>query len=539
MSEVQTSPVRVDAVVVGAGMSGLYQLYKLREKGLDVRVLEAGTGVAGTWYWNRYPGARCDSSAECYQFWFSDELLNEWNWSERFPAQAETERYLNLVADKFKLRSDIQFNTRVASTTYDEASGRWIVATDSGETFDAQFLVMATGPLSTPNLPKIPGIETFQGAFVHTARWPKAPIDFSGKRVGVMGTGATGIQVIQTIAPQVGHLTVFQRTATYAIPMRNPGYDDARMAELRGEYPRMKTLVHETFTGNDYDFGTVKFEDLTPAEREARLWEYWRDGSLKFWVGAFGELFADQVVNDYVSQFVRARIRERVCDPAVAEKLTPRDYGFGTRRVPLETHYYEAFNQPNVQLVDVRETPITAFTATGAVTAAGEIPLDMMIFATGFDAGTGALTAIDIRGRDGELLRESWARDGVRTWMGLQVNGFPNMFMVAAPLSPAAAFCNVPTCVQQQVDWISEAIAYTREQGKRAMEPLQEAEARWGAHHDELANATLVPKTKSWYMGTNIDGKAQRLLAYVGGANTYRQICDKVAAEGYPESVFS
>ena len=528
-----------DVLVVGAGLSGLYQLHQLRERGFRVRVLEAGTDVAGTWYWNRYPGARCDSTAECYQYWFSDELLNEWNWSERYPAQAETERYLNYVADKFDLRGDIQFNTRVSAADFASDTGRWTLTTQAGEQFDAQFLVMATGGLSTPTLPSIPGFETFKGTSFHTGRWPHEGLDFTGKRVGVLGTGATGIQVIQTIAPQVGHLTVFQRTATYAIPMRNPQYDEARMAELRQSYPAMKELVHNTFTGNDYDFGTVLFSDLTPAERDERLWTYWRDGSLKFWVGAFGELFANQVVNDYVSDFVRARIHERVQDPQIAAKLSPKDYGFGTRRVPLESGYFETFNRDNVSLVDTTETPMECFTETGIRTSAGEHALDVMIFATGFDAGTGSLTAIDIRGRDGLLLRDAWAQDGVRAWLGLQVHGFPNMFMIMAPLSPAAAFCNVPTCSQQQADWIANCIAYTHAQGRKSIEPSAQAEAAWGEHHDELANATLVPNTKSWYMGTNIAGKPRRLLAYVGGASTYRHACDKVAAEGYCESIFS
>ena len=528
-----------DVIVVGAGLSGLYQLHTLRERGCRVRVLEAGSSVAGTWYWNRYPGARCDSTAECYQYWFSDELLNEWNWSERFPAQPETERYLNFVADKFDLRRDIQFNTRVTAANYEASAGRWTVMTTSGEQFTAQFLVMATGGLSTPAVPRIDGYENFKGVSFHTGRWPREAVDFAGKRVGIIGTGATGIQVIQTIAPQVAQLTVFQRTASYAIPMRNPKYDAARMAALRQDYPTMKKLVHNTFTGNDYDFGTVLFADLTPAEREARLWDYWRDGSLKFWVGAFGELFANQEVNDYVSDFVRARIRERVRDPRVADKLLPKDYGFGTRRVPLESGYFEVFNQANVSLIDTTATPITRCTDNGVDTSGDFYPLDILIFATGFDAGTGALTAIDIRGRDGLLLREAWARDGVRAWMGLQVHGFPNMFMIMAPLSPAAAFCNVPTCSQQQADWISNCIAYTNARGHKSIEPTAQAEAAWGEHHDELANATLVPKTKSWYMGTNIEGKPRRLLAYVGGASTYRHACDKVAAEGYQESIFA
>ncbi len=535
----KSSVAPLDVLVIGAGLSGLYQLYQLRERGLRVLVLEVGSGVAGTWYWNRYPGARCDSTAECYQYWFSEDLLNEWTWSERFPAQPETERYLNYVADKFDLRRDIQFNTRVSAADFDETDNRWTVTTASGETFTAQFLVMATGGLSTPTLPDIAGHADFQGLSFHTGRWPKEAVDFTHKRVGIIGTGATGIQVIQSIASQVGHLTVFQRTPNYAIPMRNPRYDATRVAELRRDYPEIKELVHNTFTGHDYDFGTIKFEDLTTAERDARMWAYWNDGSLKFWVGAFGEIFADQRVNDYVSEFVRARIRERVTDADVVEKLLPKDYGFGTRRVPLETGYFEVFNQPNVHLVDLNEEPIERFTASGVQTKKGEHALDAVIFATGFDAGTGSLTAIDIRGRKKLLLRDAWNEDGIRAWMGLQVHGFPNMFMIMAPLSPAAAFCNVPTCSQQQVDWISNCITYTRDQGHRSIEPTAEAEARWGEHHDELANATLVPKTKSWYMGTNVAGKPRRLLAYVGGANTYRYACDKIAAEAYPESVFN
>ena len=533
MSQATQAPKAVDAVVVGAGFAGMYALHKLRDQGLQVQVFEAGTGVGGTWYWNRYPGARVDSQAYIYQYWFSEDLLNEWNWSERFPAQAETERYLNHVADKFDLRRDIQFKTRVTGASYDESTQRWTVATDDGQTVSAQFLIMGTGGLSVPLVPPFPGAERFKGRIIHTAQWPKEGLDLKGKRVGVIGTAATGIQVIQTIAGEVGHLTVFQRTANYTIPMRNPKYDDAARAELRAQYPALKQRVQGTFAGFDFDFDSRDFLTLSPEERHSRMQELWDDGSLSFWIGSFQGVFFDEKVNAEFSEFVRQRIRARINDPQVAEMLVPADHGFGTRRVPLETKYYEAFNRDNVKLVDIRATPIECLTEVGIKTSAGLHELDILIFATGFDAGTGALTKADIRGRDGVLLRDTWEADGVRTTMGLQVHGYPNLFMTMAPFSPAAAFCNVPTCVQQQVDWISECIQFVRDQGRRSIEPSAEAEAKWVAHHDELANMMLISKTNSWYMGSNVVGKPRRLLAYVGGVANYRQACDDVKARGY------
>jgi acetone monooxygenase len=521
-----------DAVVVGAGFSGLYALLRLRERGFRVRVLEAGSGVGGTWYWNRYPGARTDSQSEVYQYWFSDALLNEWDWSERFPAQAETERYLNFVADKFELRKDISFDTRVTSAVYDDAAKRWTLTTENGDAYEARFVVMSTGGLSAPMLPDIPGRDEFAGQSFHTGSWPRTPVDFAGKRVGVIGTAATGIQVIQTIASQVGQLTVFQRTPNYTIPMRNPKYDAAARAALRARYPSLKQRVNETFAGFEFDFGPRALRELAPAEQQAALEALWADGSLGFWVGSFQGVFFEADENEIFSEFVRKKIRARVRDPKVAEKLVPKDYGFGTRRVPLETNYYEAFNRDNVLLVDTRETPIERITPGGVRTSAGEHPLDILIFATGFDAATGALSRIDVRGRDGVSLKKLWAED-IRTCYGMTVHGFPNLFMTMAPLSPAAAFCNVPTCSQQQVDWIADAIQFVRDRGRLAIEASAEAEASWVAHHDEVANATLVTKTKSWYMGTNVSGKPRRLLPYAGGANVYRQRCDEVKAKGY------
>ena len=533
-SNSDTNQTHYDAIVVGAGFTGLYALHRLREQGLKVRVFEKGTGVGGTWYWNRYPGARTDSQSYIYQYWFSEELLQEWDWSERFPAQEETERYLNFVADKFDLRPDISFSTEVTAADFDESSERWQVTVAGGEQFTAQFMVMGTGGLTEPIFPDIDGRESFAGTSYHTARWPADAVDFAGKRVGVIGTGATGIQVIQTIADQVGELTVFQRTPNYTIPMRNPKYDDQKRAELRARYPELRERVHNTFAGFNYDFDDRAFSDVPPEERRAKLEELWEDGSLNFWIGSYREVFFDEQANAEFSEFVREKIRARIDDPAVADKLIPVDYGFGTRRVPLETKYYEAYNRNNVTLVDTNAAPIERISAAGVVTSDGEHELDVLIYATGFDAGTGALTHIDIRGRDGVLLKDAWS-DGIRSFMGLQVSGYPNMFMVMAPMSPAAAFCNVPTCSQQQVDWITDTILFVREKQQRSIEPTAEAEARWVDHHNEVAAATLVPKTKSWYMGTNVAGKQQSLLVYAGGVNNYRRLCEEVKAGEYQE----
>ncbi len=523
-----------DVVVVGAGFTGLYAIHKCREKNLSVKVFEAGTGVGGTWYWNRYPGARTDSESYIYQFWFSDELLKEWNWSERFPPQAETERYLNFVADKFDLRRDIQFRSRVSRTAWDEANKYWVVETETGEKVTAQFLLMGAGGLSAPVKPDIPGVDSFKGECFHTARWPHEPVQFAGKRVGIIGTGATGIQVIQTIGDQCGHLSVFQRTAVYTIPMKNPKFDDAERARWRAEYPRLRESLHKTFSGFDFEFDQRKFFDIPPVERKVAMEQLWEDGSLMFWIGSFAEVFSDEKVNAEFSDFVKAKIRARVKDPVKAELMTPKGFGFGTRRVPLEWGYYDMINRDDVDVVDVTADPIAAITETGVTLTSGkQIALDILIFATGFDASTGALTRIDIRGRNGVGLKESW-EDHIHTFIGMSVYGFPNFFMGGMPpMSPGAAFCNVPTCVQQQVDWISDCITHVRDSGHEVIEPTEQADDKWVAHHDEVANATLVPRTKSWYMGTNIAGKQRSLIVYAGGVGPYRDLCNDVAAKGY------
>jgi len=396
----------------------------------------------------------------------------------------------------------------------------------------ARFLITALGPLSAPLVPPFKGHETFKGQIVHTARWPREGIDLKGRRVGVIGTGATGIQVIQSIAAEVDHLTVFQRTANYAIPMSNKRYSDADRAAIRARYPETREAIWTTFVGFDEPSVPHAYFDLSPAERRETLEKLWADGSLKIWVAGFMEIFFDAAASQEISEFVREKIRARIRDPKVAAKLVPQDHGFGTRRVPLENGYFEVYNRDNVSLIDLHEAPIECFTPKGIRTSAGEIELDVIILATGFDAGTGGLTAIDIRGRDGVSLRQQWKSE-VRTTMGLQIHGYPNLFTTSAPYAPAAAFCNAPTCLQHQVQWITDCISYLGEHGRTVIEPSADTERAWLAHHDELAGATLVAKTRSWYTGANIEGKPNRLLSYIGGLPAYREACEKVKEKEY------
>ena len=523
---------RYDAIVVGAGIAGLYQLHRLRELGLKVKSFDAASNVAGTWYWNCYPGARVDSQSYVYQYWFSDELINEWNWSERFPAQPETERYLNFVADKLDLRKDIQFNTRVTAADWDDDEHDWTVRTDQGDVVKTKFLISCTGMLSAPKVPPFPGHEKFRGQIAHTARYPREGIDLAGKRVGVVGTGATGIQVIQTIADEVGELVVFQRTAQYGVPMRNYKFTDEERAHWKAKAHELKDRVQQTFTGFDFDLDNGSWHDYTKEQRREILEKYWADGSLAMWTGTFQEILVEEEANAEVSEFAREKIRARIDDPAVAEIVVPTAYGFGTYRVPLENGFYDAFNRDNVRVVDVREAPIECFTETGLKTADAEYDLDVVILATGFDAGTGSLTQMNIHGRDGRSLSEEWGRD-IRSTLGLQVAGYPNLFTVAGPLAPSTAFCNMTTCLQQQVDWVTDCMTYLLDKGNVSIEPSVEKQDEWVQHHDDTANATLMMKTNSWYTGANIDGKPRRLLSYIGGVGNYRRICDEVKDSDY------
>ncbi len=522
-----------DAIVIGAGVAGLYQLYRLRNLGLKVRLLESGTGVGGTWYWNRYPGARFDSQAYIYQYWFSEDLYKEWNPSERFPAQPETEQWLNFVADRCNLRKDIQFSTHVTKAEFSEQTKRWKIETTGGVTYDAKYFVTCCGMLSAPLENSFPGQDSFKGPIFHTARWPKKPVDFRGKRVGIVGTGATGIQVIQTIASEVGHLKVFLRTPQYIIPMQNPKYSDTDREAYKALFPYLKERLPNTFSGFDFNFKYGNFADLTPERKKELLEMFWNEGTLVLWLASFPDMFTDAAVNEEISEFVRVKMRERLKDPELCRKLIPTTYGFGTHRVPLESGYLEAYHRPNVELVEVAKNPIVSVVPQGVKLADGTVhEVDILILATGFDAGSGSLTRIDIRGKNGQSLKDQW-NDEIRTTMGLAVHGYPNLFTTAAPLAPSAALCNMTTCLQQQVDWIADCISYMEKKGHKRIEATKAFEDHWVDHHDAIANATLVTKTDSWYMGSNVVGKPRRLLSYIGGVGRYKQECNEVAEKGY------
>ncbi len=522
----------LDALIIGAGVAGLYQLHLLRAQGLNVRAYDKASGVGGTWYWNRYPGAKFDSEAYIYQYLFSEELYKGWSWTSRFPEQPEIERWMNYVADSLDLRKDIQFDTAILSAHWHETKRRWIITTEHGDTIAAKYLVTCCGMLSAPLSDLFAGQDSFNGPIFHTARWPHEPVTLADKRVGVIGNGATGIQVIQTIASQVGHLTVFVRTPQYVLPMKNTPYGPEEVAAYKARFSEFRQTLPNTFSGFEYDF--EHSWESTPEQRRQVLEEVYQDGSLKLWLASFGEMFFDENVNREVSAFVREKMRERLKDPRLCDLLIPTDYGFGTHRVPLESGYLEVFHRPNVDVVGMLDNPIERITPEGVQTADGTVhALDMIIMATGFDAGTGALTRMDIRGRDGRSLTEDWGRD-IRTTMGLQIHGYPNLFTTAVPLAPSAALCNMTTCLQQQAEWISDCIAHLEREHLKVIEPSAALEAQWVAHHDETAGATLIAKTNSWYLGSNVPGKPRRVLSYTGGVGTYRKACNDVAANGYP-----
>ncbi|MCZ6712216.1 MAG: NAD(P)/FAD-dependent oxidoreductase [Gammaproteobacteria bacterium] len=524
----------VDAIIIGAGISGLYQLHRLRELGLSVRVFEAGGGIGGTWYWNRYPGARFDSESYSYGYSFSEEVLREWNWSEHFAAQPETLRYLNFVADKFDLRKDIRFDSRVAAASFDEADTCWEVEIEDGYRARGQFLITAIGPISAPTMPSIEGTDLYQGESFHTAQWPHDPVDFAGKRVAVIGTGATGVQVIQEVAKTVGHLTVFQRTPNYCAPLRNSPIDDEAQRKIKASYPEIFAKCRETHGSFLHGADPRNAMEVSADEREALYEKLYGEPGFGIWMGNFRDILVDQEANDTISEFMRKKIRERVNDPEVAEKLTPRNHGFGTRRVPLETGYYEVYNQDNVLLVDLHETPIERITASGIKTSAAEQAFDIIIYATGFDAVTGSFDRIDFRGSRGQRLQDKWAH-GPRTYLGLQTEGFPNLLTLVGPHN-GATFCNIPRCIEQNVEWVTELIRFMQGNGYKRVVPSVEAEDAWTEHVYESAAGMLFSKVDSWFMGinSNLPGKQTRtFLLYAGGGPAYRERCDEVAANGY------
>ena len=523
-----------EAIVIGAGMSGMYQLHRLRELGMRVRVFEAGTGIGGTWYWNRYPGARFDSESYSYGYSFSKELLEEWNWSEHFAGQPETLRYLNHVADKFDLRRDIQFRSRVAAATYQEDTRSWTVTLQDDSRFRARFLITAIGPLSAPTLPRIEGVDTFQGQSFHTARWPHEPVDFTGKRVAVIGTGATGVQTIQTIAKSVGRLSVFQRTPNWCAPLHNGKIDAETQKKIKSGYPEMFRRCQETFACFLHTPDPRGAFEVSDEEREAFYEKLYAERGFGIWQGNFRDILIDRKANATISDFVARKIRQRVKDPEIAEKLIPRNHGFGTRRLPLETFYYEAYNQDNVELVDITETPIQRITPKGIKTSTAEYEFDMIIYATGFDAITGSFNKIDFRGVDGVKLKEKW-KHGPQTYLGVMVDGFPNMMML---MGPHTALGNIPRSIEYNVDWVTGLIGYARESSLTRVEATAMGVTAWTDHVKALGVGLLSNEVDSWMTGinSNVEGKQTRIVArYSGSAPAYRAKCDEVAANRYRE----
>ena len=521
-----------DALVIGAGFSGLYQLLCLRDRlGLSVQLLEAADGIGGTWYWNRYPGARCDSESHSYCYSFSDELMREWEWSERYPGPPEILRYLNHVADRFDLKRDIRFNTRVTSAHYDATASVWRVVTEAGEKFTAQFLITAVGCLSAANIPDIPGLDTFAGRCYHTGQWPHEGVDFRGKRVGQIGTGSTGIQSAPVIAETAAHLTVFQRTANYSVPARNAPLTPEFKRYVRENTAELRRVMHSTANGHPWPIVDRSALETSPEERQALYEAAWETGGLRF-RATFRDLVVDKAANDTAAAFLRRKIREIVKDPATAAKLADIDHPYAAKRPPIDTDYFETFNRDNVKLVDIRADPIERITPRGIRTRDAEYPLDIIVFATGFDGMTGSLLRMDIRGRDGLSLAKAWAA-GPRNYLGLQVAGFPNLFTVTGPGSPSV-LCNMPVPIEQHVEWITDCIAHMRQHGLKRIEPRDEAVDSWVAQVNAAAAATLLPQAKhSWYLGANVPGKPRVFMPYAGGMAHYRKICADVAARNY------
>jgi len=528
--EASAAPTRLDAVVVGAGLAGLYMLHRLRGLGFSVKVYEAGDGVGGTWYWNRYPGARCDVESMDYSYSFSDELQQEWRWTERYAAQPEILRYVNHVADRFDLRRDIQLETRVTSASFDESTSRWTVRTSRGDEVSARFCIMATGCLSSAQVPSYPGLDRFRGKWYHTGHWPHEGVDFAGQRVGVIGTGSSAIQSIPIIARQAAHLHVFQRTPNYSVPARNAPLDPEYERAIKSNYAAFRRQARESRVGFVVERREESALAVSPEEREREYEARWRRGGLGF-TAVFPDLLIDRTANETAAEFFREKIRGLVRDPAAAEALTPKGYPVGTKRLCVDTDYYDTYNRPNVTLVDIRKTPIEAITPDGLRTSEQAYALDAIVFATGFDAMTGALLSIDIRGRAGQSLREKWSA-GPRTYLGLATAGFPNLFLITGPGSPSV-LSNMIVSIEQHVDWIADCMDRLRQRGTAAIEADVAAEDAWVAHVNEVGHATLYPQANSWYMGANVPGKPRIFMPYIGGVGAYRQKCDEVAARGY------
>ena len=522
---------RFDVVVVGAGFAGMYTLHRLRELGFTAKGFEAASDVGGTWYWNRYPGARCDIESLDYSYSFDPELQQEWEWSERYATQPEILEYANHVAERFDLRRDIQFDTRVTSAVWDEDSRRWTVTTDRGDEASAQHLVLAVGVLSHPKTPDIPGVETFAGPTYWTSRWPHEGVDFTGQRVGVIGTGSSAVQSIPLIAEQAERLTVFQRTPAFSMPALNGPYDPDVVTERKATYEEYRKEARYSRIGVVVPPTEELATAADPEEREERFRQGWDEGTLYGIARQYFDILIDPESNEYASEFIRDRIREKVKDPKVAEALLPRTYPYATKRACLDTDYYETYNRDNVTLVNLRETPIVEVDATGIVTTDGRHDIDALVLAIGFDAQTGPVLAINPVGVDGVQLRDAW-KEGPRNYLGLTTAGFPNMFMITGPGSPSV-LTNMIMAIEQHVDWVTDCIAALRDRGAERIEPTVEAQDGWVQHVAEVGEFTLYPRADSWYMGSNVPGKPRFFLPYVGGLDLYRTHCDHIAAQGY------
>jgi cyclohexanone monooxygenase len=527
----------LDVAVIGAGLAGIYALYRLRAVGLRVRGFEAAAGAGGTWYWNRYPGARCDVPILQYSYSFSRELEQEWDWSEHYASQPEIERYVNHVVDRFGLRQQITFGIRLVSATFDEDAGQWSLRFDDGTLVRARYCVMATGGYSAPVRPDIPGIDSFAGEAYMTACWPDEPVGFTGKRVGVIGTGASGIQVITEIASRpVDHLYVFQRTANYLARGGNRPIEPEEMAEVKRTYPELRERIRHSGTGQYFPFETVAVRELSDEEFQRRMTEAWRGGGLASFAWAT-DLVVDEESNRKVSDFVRDQVRATVRDPRVAELLCAKGHRLLSRRALMANGYLEAYNQPNVTLVDVKSDAIVEIVPAGIRTASASYPLDMLVLATGFDSGTGALLRVDIRGRGGIGLADKWG-NGPSTYLGITVSGFPNLFVIAGPGSPSIR-SNVMVSIEQHVDWLADLLRYMTDHGHVAVEATEKAEQAWTRHVAETAESLLVSKDETQYMGANIPGKPRAYLAYMGGVGKFRSISDRVRDVGYEGYAFT
>jgi cation diffusion facilitator CzcD-associated flavoprotein CzcO len=533
LNKIPTGVTQLDALILGAGFSGLYQLLALRDKlGLNAKVVEAGDGVGGTWYWNRYPGARCDSESHSYSYYFDKELLETWKWSERYPGHAEVVKYLNYAADKLDLKRDIDFNTKVVSAHYSQAQNIWLVKTEDGREIECKYLITAVGCLSSTNVPKFPGLDNFEGDWYHTGQWPHDGVDFAGKRVGQIGTGSTGIQAVPVIAETAEHLTVFQRTANYSVPANNGPLSSDFQKYVQENRDDIKKTIQTTPNGHPFVISERKVFDVSDDEREEIFEEAWERGGLGF-RACFQDIAFDKKANDVAADFIKRKIRSIVNDSETAEKLTDIDHPYATKRPPIDTNYFETFNRDNVKLVDVKAAPIESITPKGIKTQDGEFELDIIVFATGFDAMTGPLLNIDIQGRDSVKLKDVW-EEGPKTYLGLQVAGFPNLFTVTGPGSPSV-LCNMPVAIEQHVEWIRDCISYLENNRISSIEATEDSMEKWVGHVNDAANVTLMPYAKhTWYYGANVPGKPRVFMPYAGGMARYRAICQDIADQSYP-----